>query len=228
MILDTAPLDKSEAGIYWMHAESLCRTSSSLTQRMSLELPSRRYNLFSTYGISPLVGWDRGRISFDKLDAPLESSLQVGDQVEIQLVIPEHDSPEYATQGSGRGDETSGAVLPWYPKTKLYCQYAKWEKRVTGGVTVSMVGTPSEREHIFYFTHSWGHWRGSPTVWANAEGEKKLQNSIRYRGDTQIEPLDRGAVISSKEESSDWNKIWARYPAVTKSVKLTILSISTS
>ncbi len=236
IVVDTTPLDQTEAGIYWMHAEELCRTSSSLTQRMSLELPEDRYNLFSTYGIYPLVDWDRGKITFDKLDAPLESSLRVGDTVTMRLVAPEHDSPVFETAsyneslGPSAGtkyDEIEETVLPWYPKTKLYCTYVKGQKKVDAGTKCSLVAVPSGREHIFYQTMSWGRWRGTPTVWASAENEKVLENAVEYRGNPVINGLDRSALVKTTEIASDKNEVWVKYPAFSKVVKLTILSIST-
>ncbi len=234
LVVDTTPLDHTEAGVYWTHAEELCRSSSSLNQRVSLELPEDRYNLFTTYGIFPLVDWDRGLITFDKQDAPLESSLRVGDSVIIKLVVPEHDSPRFKTEGidasqwEGWHDHAEGTVLPWYPKTRFYCEYAKWKKKVNCGVRASCTGVPSGREYIYYYTVSHGKWRGTPIVWASAEGEMELQNEIEFRGVPEISPLDRSAIIRSSEIVSDVNWIWLKYPAFTKSIKLTILSISTS
>lgn len=167
--LDLSPFADSEEGAWWHHAIGVLQGDYAMTNPVSKKKISahvciagkwfdliRKDDACPAY---PLAGYEHGTLLLGSSGVPVVG-LQKGDEVEVRVKIPAHESERFASPAQ---DEPLSArwYTRWLPGTVMHLTHHKGQKKVCPSLAGSVTGEPS---NVTYFSlpfhYHAGHWRG--------------------------------------------------------------------
>lgn len=223
-VLDVNELEGSEDYVYWVHAlGAVARLGASAECYMKLTAGGRDYMLGSTFGAWYKAGYDgRATVDFGE-DGPLWEALRVGDEVRVQLVVPEHEGVH--VEAGLNGDAEAATWLPWLPGSYLRVKVGKWQKRVSAGCRFKVVGQPSGTVHVEGFAQKNGHCRGSHWGCAYARESSVLNGKVRQWCDERV-PGDDSLLVRGEWYNAGSGEVFPVFPGFRKTIRFKVSAVT--
>lgn len=165
MTVDTSSIDGTKEEAFFLHAIASSLEGANAEKWMRLymgDVDQRIFMINSTYGSRSMAKFSNGTFTFEK-DAPLFSSVKIGDVIALQACVPQR----YLGATAWYGNDYSGLAktydLPWLPGMKWKRQLTKGWKKGCAGFRGRFIGLPSNTVHVQYNGQKNGHCRGTYT-----------------------------------------------------------------
>lgn len=217
--IDMSTLDGTLDGAYWLHALEAVASGSNKDCYVKLRAGGRDYLLQTTYGTWKKAMYNAGVVDFLG-NGPASKSLQVGDTVEVTMVVPE------ITTSSIGGDKEN------------YTKSARWNYKNGRYVTGQYPPTiPNTSVHGFFRLKNIFAYTGNRIIVQASDESVLLDKSKQRTGRNKTVDLDWGTVgfkqgsthvtlkVIPNKAYGEWGGYFV-YPEFTRTIQLKVADLT--
>lgn len=223
-VLDVNELEGSADYAFWVHAlGAVARLGASAECYMKLTAGGRDYMLGSTFGAWYKAGYDgRATVDFGE-DGPLWEALRVGDEVRVQLVVPEHEGEPVRAAENGAAEGVTW--LPWMPGSYLRVNVVKGKKRVSAGCRFKVTGQNSGTVHVEGYAQKNGHCRGSFWGCAYAAAGGVINGCVEGFDDAFVQG-DESLLVRGEWYNAGSGELVPVFPGFRKTIRFKVSAVT--